>query len=173
MPGEWLTKQEAADFIGRSPRRLLEVAVENGIPIQEQKVRGARIPQKRFELAALKRYKAQRDAPRPATITITKQLETPDGAAPTALVVAPKNELERLHVAEGAVKLDDTLRASVEATARAEALPNRWLTLKEASLILGLSRKLLAAACASGRLAFVQDGRQLMVRYDDLRALRF
>jgi|SRR5579859_1212450 len=172
---EWLTKEEAGEFLGSLGIRRVEVLLKlHHWTTRKEKREGWRKPATVIALEDLKTYKASLNAP---IIDVGErgkavaQWEKPGrGSGGPALVEA--------FMALGD-KLGDKLAEVLGRLAPQGQLPehdaSRFFTLKAAAVRCGLSRRCLENACASGELPYVEDGppskRRTMVRLSDVEKL--
>jgi hypothetical protein len=153
---EWVTPEQAAERLNRSPRRILEFAAEGKLLSAKQEDPAAKRQKTMISGNDVERMYAEMHGAKPRDVQSRSDSQRPAEIAPsqTGIVLAQVSQiLER-------------------ATSPA---PKPWLTLDEASDYIGLSRKLLLHLILSGEL----PARREVCRTDywrihrgDLEALR-
>jgi len=159
-----MTKEEAAKFLGCSPRQIERYVAENRIGVVM--VKGKTRPTPTYDEAELARLKAELHRPthRPAVERV--------GEASREMATGADNGLALLSQAsqlEGFTRfIVETMKAAQPSAAQAPSIADiaakPLLTLAEAQLLTGLSRDVLRGAISSGALDAKQIGRAWRIK---------
>ena len=162
-----MTKTEAAEFLGCSPRQLERYTSENRIGVRYEK--GRTRPTPVYDEAELREFKEALERPlhRPAVERM---------AAPDTMPTSSDNALALLSQASQLEGLARFIGEAVAAARPAEApeptladiAVKPLLKLDEAQRLTGLSREVLRAAILGGELKAQQIGRAWRIKRADL-----
>ena len=159
-----MTKQEAAEFLGCSPRQIERYVAENRIGVVM--VKGKTRPTPTYDESELARLKSELERPthRPAVERVGEPSREMATGADTALAL-----LSQPSQLEGFTRfIIETVNAAKSTAAPAPTIADiaakPLLTLAEAQLLTGLSRDVLRAAISTGDLDARQIGRAWRIK---------
>lgn len=160
-----MNKQEAAQYLGVSPRQIERYTKENRIGVRFEK--GRTKPTPVYDEGELKRFKDEIEKPvhRPAV----QRMES-DSQALATRSDEPLSSLSQLSQFEALGRMMEAMKpqAAPVSTVAQEAAVKVMLTLAECQILTGLSRATLKAAIDGGQLKSQQIGRAWRVKRSDL-----
>lgn len=158
-----MTKEEAAKFLGCSPRQIERYAAENRLGVVM--VKGKTRPTPTYDESELARIKSELERPthRPAVERVGEpSREVATGADNGLALLSQVAQLEGF--TRFIVETVNAAKPTVAAPTLADIAVKPLLTLAEAQLLTGLSRDVLRGAIASGALDARQIGRAWRIK---------
>lgn len=182
-PGEWLTKEAAADYLLLRVRRVEQLVHDYRWQTYKKRIPGRRLPATMIRVEDLKAYKASRSA---ITIDVGEpgQPHTAAKREPSPPVWVQTFVRAFSDLAEKIGRLLDMQAQLIQMQAQliqrfdrrdGIAQPHQHLNLAKAARHIGLTRPFLEEACERGALPYVWDGppakQKRMVRVADVEML--
>lgn len=165
----WLSKNEAADFLGVSIKTIERLASEREIEVRYRHVEGRR-PEPVYNPADMDREKEKRT---PAFFRMPperpeKNSHAKSDASETKTLAVPRLKLNPLALLHQLANV-----ALAHAAPEVPLDKKLWLTLNEAEQYAGLSRRYLMRKITAGEIGYMRDGRGhgYKLRRTDLEAL--